>query len=191
MKQPNIVLTGCAGTGKSTLARYLADEYNYTELSFAAPLKRVVQQIYKFSNEQLYGPSSMRDAPDLRYPRADGTHLTPREALQRIGTDACRSCYEDTWLDLAMEDAFRTNQLGPSWVFDDCRFANELDECVAGGALAVRLTRAGCVASAHPSEAGMASLPDDEFDLVLSTDGTKAETQAAFDAFMRGIGVER
>ena len=75
----------------------------------------------------------MRNTPDQRYPRTctrcegEGklcsnpdnfpdiscnvcggkkiTFLTPREALQKLGTEWGRDCYEDTWVDLAVRNA--------------------------------------------------------------------------------------
>lgn len=177
--RPSIALVGLAGVGKNVLADYITATYGHMQLSFAAPLKRAVQSIYHFSDAQLFGPSRLRDEPDPRYLRADGTGLTPREALERIGTDACRKCYEETWLDLAMLDASKIAARGGKWVFTDARYVNEMDACRARGALIVRLTRTGIVAGGHESEAH-ALLPDERFDLVLSTDGTIEETRRKF-----------
>ena len=32
-------------------------------------MKRIARDVFGFSDEQLYGPSEMRNAPDERYPR--------------------------------------------------------------------------------------------------------------------------
>ncbi len=172
----SIALVGLAGTGKDTLAWHLHETYGHDMLSFALPLKRIVQDVYQFTDEQMFGPSKHRDEPDWRYPMPSGGHLTPRIALERFGTEAGRYCYVRTWLDLAMRDA-RASAL---FAFTDCRFQNEIDACRELGAAIVRLTRTGIVAGTHGTEAH-AQLPDSAFDLVLSTDGTIEQTRAAFD----------
>lgn len=190
----SIALVGLAGTGKDTLADHIAAAYGHHKLSFAAPLKRVVQSIYGFTDAQLFGPSRLRDEPDPRYPRAGEACLTPREALERIGTDACRKCYVRTWLDLSVHEAKAVKAAGGSFVFTDTRFENEIDALRDLGCLIVRLTRKGIVPGQrrwwkpwtwlrkpmHESEAH-ALLPESRFDFVLSTDGTIEETRAAFE----------
>ncbi len=179
----SIALVGLAGVGKDTLAAHIAETYGHRVLSIAVPLKRIVQQIYQFSDAQLFGPSRLRNEPDPRYPRPDGSFLCPREALELFGTEAGRRCYERTWLDMAMTDAKRVTATGGAWVFTDARYANEMEACRAKGAAIVRLTRQGVTASEHQSEREQAAIPDSNFDLVLSTDGTIEETRAAFDGW--------
>lgn len=189
MIMPNIAIEGLPGTGKDTLAEYIRIKYGYTVLSFCEPLKRIVQQIYGFSDQQLFGPSKYRDEPDLRYKRADGSYLTPRIALKLFGTEAGRECYESTWYDMGMRKAADANKSGHPWVFTDTRF--ELQKLRDTGlCLCVRLKRLGAIASDHASDAH-ANLPDSFFDLVLSTDGSIEETQGRFDAWLSEVCNER
>ena len=64
-----IGICGLAGSGKDTSADHLVAKHGFVKLSFADPLKRVARDIYRFSDEQLWGPSAMRNAPDKRYVR--------------------------------------------------------------------------------------------------------------------------
>lgn len=181
----NIGIEGLPGTGKDTLAAHIAEKYGHKILSFARPLKLVVQQIYQFSDAQMFGSSHYRNEPDLRYPRGDGTYLTPRLALQLFGTEAGRACYENTWIDLAAREAAAVNALGGRWAFTDVRF--EVPYLRGrGDCKLVRLTRSGVVAGEHASNAH-AQIPDSEFDLVLSTDGPVEETRSAFDQWYQGV----
>jgi hypothetical protein len=177
----SIALVGLAGVGKDTLAQHIENTHRHRVLSFAEPLKRIVQQIYGFSDAQLFGPSRLRNEPDKRFPREDGTFLCPREALERFGTEAGRKCYGGTWLDLAMRQAADAEANCEPWVFTDCRFKNEMDACCFRGGKLVRLVRTGQIPCDHASEQEQFALPDDYFDLVLSTDGSIEDTRSAFD----------
>lgn len=60
---------GTAGAGKDTFADLLVSIAGYTKVSFADPLKRIARDVYRFTDEQLWGPSAMRNQLDTRYPR--------------------------------------------------------------------------------------------------------------------------
>ena len=67
---PVVGLSGVAGAGKSTVARLLAETHGLEELSLAAPLKKLAEAVFGFSQRQLYGPSECRNAADPRYEHA-------------------------------------------------------------------------------------------------------------------------
>lgn len=64
-----IVLSGDAGAGKDSVANVLVDSYGWERYSLAAPLKRFASDMFGFTDAQLYGPSSARNAPDPRWAR--------------------------------------------------------------------------------------------------------------------------
>jgi hypothetical protein len=162
-----IGLTGAAGSGKDTVADILVREHCFRKIAFADPLKRICRDVYDFSIAQLWGPSERRNAPDLRYPSklGDAGYLTPRIALQLLGSEWGRACYEDTWLDYAMrvvdtlQDASRrtvpvyTDAGGLSHihkcprikhiVIPDVRFRNEASAIQARGGKIWRIVRPG------------------------------------------------
>lgn len=124
-----IGITGCcedtqghrriAGAGKDEVAKRLMEKHNFTPIAWADPLKRFCQEMFRFSNEQLWGGSEARVLPDERYPKpkdrpldgsADVTvhdlaYLTPRYALQTLGTGWGRNCYEKVWVDYGVRMA--------------------------------------------------------------------------------------
>ena len=63
-----IVLSGEAGAGKDSVAKIL-EKLNWQSYSLAAPLKRFGDDMFGFTEEQLYGPSHFRNAPDPRWAR--------------------------------------------------------------------------------------------------------------------------
>lgn len=136
------------------------------QVGLADPLKEFCHHVYGFSLEQLWGPSEARNRPDQRFPREYREHrpdrgtcnrcgdpsaascfsyLTPREALQQLGTEWGRSLYSETWVDLllrriemfaarAPERPAQAHAFVNSWVVprvetvvvSDCRFINEI-----------------------------------------------------------------
>lgn len=62
-----IGVSGHLGAGKDTVADYLQNEYGYTRVALADPIKRFGHKVFLFSREQLWGPSGARNAVDYRY----------------------------------------------------------------------------------------------------------------------------
>lgn len=105
---PNIVITGAAGAGKSTVADFLINQLDvgFERISFAEPLKVML-----------------------------GTS-TDRERLQEFGTDVVRRYEPNAWIRLFEWNLAFRKRIGehkrllghkpPKFVTDDCRFPNEL-----------------------------------------------------------------
>lgn len=68
MHTPILIIVGEAGSGKDTVAGFLAKNHGYAVIAQADPMKRYVGTLFKFTDEQLWGPSSSRNAEDLRFP---------------------------------------------------------------------------------------------------------------------------
>ncbi len=117
-----IGMTGLAGSGKDTVADILVRDHAFAKVALADPLKRICKEVFQFTDEQLWGPSSMRNTPDVRYLRGDlatrdqdpkvlalglprEDYLTPRHALQQLGTEWGRRCYDNVWVDYALRIA--------------------------------------------------------------------------------------
>lgn len=212
-----IGFSGFAGVGKDTAAMQLEDQ-QFTRISLSDPMKRVLYQLYGFSQEQLWGPSEERNKPDERYPRAHAFNkdkkcvccgyrlmdeykpcfLTPRYALQLLGTEFGRQAYENTWVDNVLRAATcneqhrstygytRTNGLVRSGVplvhtaIPDVRFRNEVQRLSEWNIPIFRIKRPGFEAPAfdHPSEAEQATIPDSAFTAVIHNDGTVEDLRA-------------
>lgn len=132
-----IGISGVAGAGKDTCADFLVRKENFVKVSLADPIKRAARDIFAFSEEQLWGPSAMRNASDERYPRyhtmvdvdgfgyrcaccgrclVDGAPpreqclLTPRYALQQFGTEYGRHCYAPIWIEYTLRVAKKLSE---------------------------------------------------------------------------------
>jgi len=148
------------GAGKDATAEVLISKHGFVRIGLADPLKRICREVFDFSDDQLWGPSDSRNAPDKRYPRGHehgaanrnkynelsqeldrrlngppaGTNLpatdlkpmsefdlkklreeinnyeswgwlTPRHALQQLGTQWGRDCYGDVWINYGLRIA--------------------------------------------------------------------------------------
>jgi len=231
-----IGISGLSNSGKDTLAGFLVQDHGFTVLSLADPLKRICRDIFEFTDDQLWGPSQSRNAPDERYPRTDPTvqqardivanmpgkapssvqawarkspdeYLTPRYALQRLGTEWGRDCYYNVWVEYAMrvaqrlisdpddgsvpyydkKDGLTYKPLGPYGMplgvaIPDVRFRNEVDGIRAAGGKVIRLRRPGSglqgLAGLHASEVEQAGIPDSAFDHVIENEGSLNELRA-------------
>lgn len=114
-----IGLLGKARSGKDTVGGIIKRKVRAETLGLADPIKVIAMRIFDFSYEQCFG--KLKEVPDERYPReckdcagtgwvwrnvdcetCDGTgtvYLTPRMAMQHIGTEVARSLYKDVWID--------------------------------------------------------------------------------------------
>ena len=121
----NLILgiSGLAGTGKDSVCDVLVNNFGYVKIALADPMKRFCMEIFNWSPEILWGPSELRSQPDTRYPvpHDDGTveYLTSRKALQELGTEWARSCYQDVWIDYAMRIAEKLNTSRRRYYTDD------------------------------------------------------------------------
>lgn len=69
MKHFMIGISGFSGSGKDTVAAELIDKFQAIRIGLADPAKRHMADLYGFTRNQLFGPSSERNAGDLRYPK--------------------------------------------------------------------------------------------------------------------------
>jgi len=116
---------------------------------------------------------------------ADGSvypkYVTPRLALQTLGTEWGRRLTPDIWVEAAIREA--DARLKPGWgtvipapmvVIPDMRFRNEFEAVKRYGGKTLRLYRrdAPPLRYQHPSEKDLWEIPDSEFDFVLHNDWT-------------------
>jgi hypothetical protein len=166
-----IGLTGLAGAGKSTAARWLSIHHGFVRRPMAYRLKSMIG-VLGVDTDILDG-----DAARKEMPHSDLNGLTPRHAMQTLGTEWGRKCMgENFWVDLWMRDAKRVKNV----VCDDVRFQNEVDAIRSLGGLIVKVERpcAGCkINPGHASEQAHL-LP---FDRVVSNDGYQDKLYTALD----------
>ncbi len=244
-----IALSGKAGAGKDTVANLLSLKYGFKQIALADPLKRFTRDVFGFSDDQLWGASSLRNAPDFRFnrhehqalrlPGAESTapdsafskylrtlktppegiriqpppadeYLTPRKALQTLGTEWGRELYPWVWVDYAMRTADTllrnrhfmdyTPQEGlvtrqPAMptqgvVISDARFENEFRVISESSGKLVRIYRGqGLTGSAgqHKSETEQDEFPDSVFDFIIQNHGDLEDLDKAIEVMVEDL----
>ena len=122
MRKPYVIgFMGYAGVGKSTAAKALQAAYKDIEIaSFAGPLKEAVQQLFLFSDEQVYGSKEQKEAVDERW------GISPRRVLQIVGTDCLRNMI-DPKFHVKRMSSYLQQCRSKLVIIDDIRFADEAE----------------------------------------------------------------
>lgn len=159
-----IAIAGRKGSGKDTVAAMIESIYRaqkgvVVRIGFADPMKDFCQRLFGWSSDTLWGPSELREVPDPAFTRPDGTPLTPRYALQTLGTEWGRNCDPALWAKVGVRAALTVHLAGYTAVITDCRFANEAALVREAGGQVWFLERFVLASSfdTHPSETEMMS----------------------------------
>lgn len=156
---PVIALTGPAGSGKSTSAAFLVENYGYTLVKFAAGLKAMMRTI-GLNDRHIEG--DLKEVPSKLL-----CGKTPRYAMQTIGTEWGRDLIgPDLWPNIWFDTACDVLDQGGRVVVDDCRFANEAARVRELHGVIYELRGRGGIAGDHVSESYRP-----EADVVLANTG--------------------
>lgn len=183
-----IGISGRKRSGKDTVGTMIYRlEAATVVLAFATKIKEICKDVYDFSHEQVYG--DLKEVPDPRYPRPDGTCLTPREAMERLGTEWGRTCYPDTWSAKGIRLAKQYLDQGESVVLTDCRFVSEERAIIGAGGEVWQVHRkvADDVPATHRAESEM-STPEFQGMVKhhLNNDGTMEDLRGIVREVLRG-----
>ena len=140
-----IGICGKAGSGKDTIGDYLIDNYEFTKISLADPLKRLVQDVFVVDDHTMFD----------RKAREEELKLWPgwsvRKLLQYIGTELFRDNIDDSiWVKSLyyriLEEKKNPETENRNYVITDIRFPNELQflsEKFQGEFTSIRVVRDG------------------------------------------------
>ncbi|SCM73310.1 putative deoxynucleotide monophosphate kinase [uncultured Pleomorphomonas sp.] len=188
-----IGLTGAAGSGKSTVAQYIVEEWGGHRRPFAGPLKRMLQTFLQDQGAGFNAALRMVTG-DLKEVATDYLGgRTPREAMQTLGTEWGRELSPDLWVDAwrrsveQCELPFSADGETALIVADDVRFPNEVAAIRALGGIIVRIDRpdAGLAGAAgqHASERGGLGEPD----MTIANIGDLAQLGMCVDMIVAGV----
>ena len=131
MKTPNVIgMCGPIGAGKDSICSILMLQHGYKQVSFAEPLKDVLSVLFGWDREALEGKTKAsrewRDTVDEYWSSVLGFKLTPRIALQQVGTNLFRNHFhQDIWVK-SIQKRVQTKYKDEKVIFSDCRFKNEI-----------------------------------------------------------------
>ena len=134
-------LLGFIGSGKGTAGQILK-EVGFQPLSFASGVKDVTSVMFNWRRDLLEGDNDTsrlwREQPDEFWSSKFGRPFTPREALQKMGTEVGRNIFhENFWVD-RLEKYLAP---GEHCVVTDCRFQNEIDFIHRQGGILIEIQR--------------------------------------------------
>jgi dephospho-CoA kinase len=181
----NIGVIGKLGSGKTTAANFIIDNYGYIRLSLATPIKEIMKEYL-----------DIKDKTDPRY----------RKVAQTIGTDWFRSIDDKVWVKHLMKRAGRLKN--KSVVCDDVRFLNEAETLLGNRWVLIYLDcpleirKARCIdrdgtfddaTVNHPSETGvddiMKQFGNDPFLITVDASGTVENTNNGLRAALAKLGI--
>jgi hypothetical protein len=127
-------LVGTKGAGKDTAADHLVEQFGFKKRAFADPIKEAVTHLFHLGPEQLVGDN--KEVIDDRH------GMSPRQMLQRVGTDMFRGMMRDTfWVDHFEHWYVHACVAHSDLVVPDIRFQNEVDLIKRLGGTVVRIDR--------------------------------------------------
>ena len=127
-----IGFTGHNGSGKNLAADCICETLTgFKQDAFAKPLKEVCSILFGLSDREMNDPE-IKETPLERYP-----FQSPREIMQKLGTEGVRSNWKDAWVEALKS---RVRGLG-NFVITDCRFQNEADALRELGGKIIRIVR--------------------------------------------------
>lgn len=186
-------LAGKAGVGKDVAADVLRFRHQFACIALADPIKRAVKDWFGWDDAILWGRSENRSIPDPAY-----RGLTPRHALQFVGTEVGRELYGDLWVQYAFRAAGRLfdtrsacrcrydrayglyagqpgDDVPAGIVIPDVRFPNEVEAIKNAGGRVILIRRPGAGlegdAGHHKSETLLDAMDTSMFDDVIVNDG--------------------
>lgn len=170
---PLIGIVGHKRAGKDTVADILLPMFHGFSRKYAVadPLKEAVKAIFRFTDAEMED----KETPVARL------GISPREALQKIGTDVVRKQFADLFPKLkpknmwihALEHEIAECKDG-LFIVPDVRFEDEARCIRANKGLLIRVYRksADSVLDSHASEAGVDAI---KADIEIHNDGTIEE----------------
>lgn len=171
-----IGFAGRKGSGKDLAAKLMIEEFGGSRVAFADELKECCGRIWNLTHEQLHG--GLKEVVDDRW------GLTPREIMQRFGTEVARSIHPDTWIKNVIEVQIPSKvaffgDRATRFYISDVRFPNECAAIQAAGGHVIRIERPASSTLAysdHPSETEIDDLP---VDAMVLNNGSIRELRAS------------
>lgn len=178
-----IGLAGPAGSGKDTIGEFLWKNHGFLTMAFADRLKDVASTMFGWERLAL-AEREFKETVDPVW------GITPREALQRLGTEAVQGAFgKDFWV-RAWRQLYDQVRHGDDVVVTDVRFEHEAEVIRALGGLIIHVRRAAAPGHngvpGHISEAGIKEASDD---WILPNNGTLLDLEREVETLVEYLWV--
>lgn len=174
-----IGLTGYAQAGKDTVAEVLVNNFGYTRVAFADPIRDFCYEQNSIIGSVAGEPIFLKTVVDRDGWDEAKKSDSVRRTLQNTGIAARNIFGADFWVHQAMKKITTLKV-----VITDVRFKNEADLIKANGGQIWRVRRLGVSAvNSHVSETQM---DDYAVDQIFLNNGTKEDLEVLIQTRMRG-----
>lgn len=176
-----IAFTAYKQCGKSTATKYLVDNYDFRELAFATPLKKIVASLFHLQDDCYKNSTKERKLQEY--------NVSPRKLLQVIGTDLFRNTlpvllpemklqYNNIWINYLVKEIDQLHNT-TNIVVSDVRFDDEYYALKQKGFVIYKLERYRKYENdLHESENGT------KYDFVLCNNRNKEDLYRTLDRLM-------
>jgi len=157
MESPKLIglYAQAEGSGKTTVANYLAKTYGYTRVRFAGVIKSMIAQLLTMYGYDKQTVAAMIDG-HLKEEVVPELGVTSRVLMQTLGTEWGRqSIHPDIWINATIAHIGQLLSDGYKVVVDDVRFPNEADALRTVGGSLFLVDRGITSLHTHASEGGM------------------------------------
>lgn len=167
-------------SGKTTASEYIQTRYNYERISFASPLKSMLETLLGYldfpnKNAYLYG-----DCKEVHIPVLDATG---RHLMQTLGTEWGRMAVDPNLWVRVLDHRIR-NRPQQNFIIDDMRFPNEAHYIRDTGGVIIKIVRSYKNAHKHASEGSLDALP---FDFTVDNTTTLTSLYCQLDEILENI----
>lgn len=167
--------------GKTTAARFLVDNYDYIKISFADPLKSMIERLLHSAG---YSPLEVRYFLNEGKEREiDVIGTSCRHLARTLGTEWGRELiHPDIWVKIAES---KIGHSRPPICIDDVRFPNEVEMLKSKGFTLVKIIRSSLRHGddSHQSDAALRDF--DGWDHVIKNDGSLEELCSQVESVAR------
>lgn len=198
-----IGLMGAKGSGKDTVAAFLATQFFAERIAFADALKQLCSTMFDIPIGYFNDPNHKDEPsylPRLRCPFCEGREVekltcdninnhvkygsfwTYREILQYIGTEGFRYVDPDIWV-RKVEKAIKSASFA---IITDVRFRGEAEMIWRNGGEIWKIRRPGKLGDGHASEQGDMYVKDHEVQSIINNDGTLEDLRKVVISRVKG-----
>lgn len=166
-----IGISGKMGSGKDTFGKMLKELNDSYELkSFAHKLKMSASLISGIDIEKFEDPEFKLSIMDVEWNQADGTKMTVRQFLQKLGTDGLKDgLHKNVWINALFSNYTESD----NWIITDVRFPEEADSIQKRGGIVIRIMRPDnnySEGNSHRSETSMDNFR--KYNLIIMNNGS-------------------